>query len=313
MRIVESVLSPKPDNVNVKSSVLWSERNVRSLKLVPPPDAPKRSSTLSNVLEGTMNFVRKNVLSVNTLSLFAGITCMVAVVLAVWAIYMFKEQKNKMRNLQNMVVDMSLSEAKQRNGGVSNIRQTIETTPSSSLQKKQISVDNKLPVIDDKLQGMFHVPVSKQELMLNTQPVRNIPSDMEQMNELRKVQEEVAKLLTNPINIVMANMDTRSQSIDAPTSRVTIEDITNLEESSTQHMNGMVREATDQKRRFENMINFYSSQVQQDKESHINQFEEEDMDDDDDFLKDIELYAQEEKTMMEDMEQLQNDLQMVSM
>ena len=307
MRIVESVLSPKPENANVKSSVLWSERNVRSLKMVPPPpEAAKRSSTLSNVLEGTMNFVRKNVLSVNTLSLFAGITCMVAVVLAVWAIYMFKEQKAKMRNLQNMVVDMSLSEAKQRNGGVSNLNKPtpmVKNEPDVPKQpRKVIDTTPSFPLVSSFMGNM-----AKQDLLLSAQTMEKIPDEMEQMDELRKVQEEVAKLLTNPFNIVMSAMP----EIEKPTSTVTIEEITEIEKQSVKEMTGMVDGVTEQRKRFENMLNGYTSQM---KEGKTNDYEQYDIDgeDDDDFLKDIELYTQQEKSMQEDMEQLQNDLQMMS-
>lgn len=295
MRIVESVLSPKPDNVNIKSSVLWSERNVRSLKPVPPPDAPKRTSALGSVLEGTMNFVRKSVLSVNTLSLFAGITCMVAVVLAVWAIYMFKEQKAKMRNLQNMVVDMSLSEAKQRNGGVSNLQAT---------QMK--------PTIEKRPEPLMNpITPTKQKDMMSILPVQPVPTEQEQMNELKKVQEEVAKLLTNPFNIVMASASTFMPAEEKPTSKVTIEDITNLEDNTNKEITGMVKETSDQRRRFENMLSSYSTQMKEMPKIQETPIEEEE-DDDDDFLRDMELYKQQEQSMVEDMAQLQNDLQLMA-
>lgn len=295
MRIVESVLSPKPDNANIKSSVLWSERNVRSLKPVPPPDAPRRSSALGSVFEGTMNFVRKSVLSVNTLSLFAGITCMVAVVLAVWAIYMFKEQKAKMRNLQNMVVDMSLSEAKQRNGGVSNLQAT---------QMK--------PTIEKRPEPLMN-PITtptKQKDMMSILPVQPVPTEQEQMNELKKVQEEVAKLLTNPFNIVMASASTFMPAEEKPASKVTIEDITNMEDNTNKEITGMVKETSDQRRRFENMLSSYSTQMKEmPKIQETPSIEE---DDDDDFLRDMELYKQQEQSMVEDMAQLQNDLQLMA-
>ena len=311
MRIVESVLSPKPENANVKSSVLWSERNVRSLKMVPPPES-KRTSTLSNVLEGTMNFVRKNVLTVNTLSLFAGTTCMVAVVLAVWAIYMFKEQKAKMRNLQNMVVDMSLSEAKQRNGGVSNLNKPTLNKPTldkptldkptldKPVEKKPQQAISSLPLFS------FDSNTSKQERLLNAQPIRPIPDESQQLDELRKVQEEVSKLLTNPFNIVMA------VSPEKPASKITIEDITNAENQSLSQMDSMTSELSEQRKRFENMLTSYNT-VQSTENPKIQEiFDEEDGGDDEDFLKDIELYTQQENSIQEDMEQLQHDLQMMS-
>jgi hypothetical protein len=278
MRIVESVLSPKPENANLRSSVLWSERNVRSLKPI-QPEVPKRTSTLFNVLEGTVGFVRKNVLSLNTLSLFAGITCTVAVVLAVWAIYMFKEQKAKMRNLQNMVVDMSLSDAKQRNGGVSNIKTTSSGSSPSTVQ---------IPILADTLKA----PVSQNPV---AEPFGN------QMDELRKVQQEVAKLLTNPLNIVM----------EGPKSTVTVEDITNMEQVSKQEVNSMVRATTDQKRRFESMMNSYNVQMKEQPE--VQPVHEDDNDgSDEDFLRDLELYKQQEESIAEDARQLENDLQMAT-
>lgn len=296
MRIVESVLSPRPENINVKSSVLWSERNVRSLKPI-QPETKKPSSTLSNVLEGTVNFVRKNVLSLNTLSLFAGITCMVAVVLAVWAIYMFKEQKAKMRNLQNMVVDMSLSEAKQRNGGVSN----LQINPSNNTPQDSF--------VNTKRETVNSLVVQNKNNKIVKEPLPPIPNEQEQMNELKKVQEEVAKLLTNPFNIVMAS------ALEKPTSKVTIEDITNMEASSTGQITGMVQEVSEQKRRFDNMLNSYNIQA-----NSIPKIQpvvaDDDGDDgdeaDDDFLKDLELYKQQEDINAASLMELQNDLQLVA-
>lgn len=296
MRIVESVLSPRPENINVKSSVLWSERNVRSLKPI-QPETKKPSSTLSNVLEGTVNFVRKNVLSLNTLSLFAGITCMVAVVLAVWAIYMFKEQKAKMRNLQNMVVDMSLSEAKQRNGGVSN----LQINPSNNTPQDSF--------VNTKRETVNSLVVQNKNNKIVKEPLPPIPNEQEQMNELKKVQEEVAKLLTNPFNIVMAS------ALEKPTSKVTIEDITNMEDASTGQITGMVQEVSEQKRRFDNMLNSYNIQA-----NSIPKIQpvvaDDDGDDgdeaDDDFLKDLELYKQQEDINAASLMELQNDLQLVA-
>lgn len=296
MRIVESVLSPRPENINVKSSVLWSERNVRSLKPI-QPETKKPSSTLSNVLEGTVNFVRKNVLSLNTLSLFAGITCMVAVVLAVWAIYMFKEQKAKMRNLQNMVVDMSLSEAKQRNGGVSN----LQINPSNNTPQDSF--------VNTKRETVNSLVVQNKNNKIVKEPLPPIPNEQEQMNELKKVQEEVAKLLTNPFNIVMAS------ALEKPTSKVTIEDITNMEDASTGQITGMVQEVSEQKRRFDNMLNSYNIQA-----NSIPKIQpvvaDDDGDDgdeaDDDFLKDLELYKQQEDINTSSLMELQNDLQLVA-
>lgn len=314
MRIVESVLSPKPDNANIKSSVLWSERNVRSLKPVPPPDAPKRTSALGSVLEGTMNFVRKSVLSVNTLSLFAGITCMVAVVLAVWAIYMFKEQKAKMRNLQNMVVDMSLNEAKQRNGGVSNLQATqgkLQTSQDKPAITKRSETVDAYGVADTSRQ-LFSTPIAptKQKDMMSILPVQPVPTEQEQMNELKKVQEEVAKLLTNPFNIVMANTSTFMPTEEKPTSKVTIEDITNMEDNTNKEIISMTKETSDQRRRFENMLSSYSTQLKE--MPRIQETPSIEEGDDDDFLRDMELYKQQEQSMMDDMAQLQNDLQLVA-
>lgn len=279
MRIVESVLSPKPENANLRSSVLWSERNVRSLKPI-QPEGPKRTSTLFNVLEGTVSFVRKNVLSLNTLSLFAGITCTVAVVLAVWAIYMFKEQKAKMRNLQNMVVDMSLNDAKQKNGGVSNLK---SSAPSSSVITVPVMNQSETPKIP-------FVQRSVVETLPQTQA--------NQFDELRKVQQEVAKLLTNPINIVM----------EAPTSTVTVEDITNTENASFQEINSLVKGTTDQKRRFESILSSYNVQMQE--QPKVQPTEEADDGSDEDFLRDMELYQRREESMQDDVHQLENDLQL---
>lgn len=294
MRIVESVLSPRPENANVKSSVLWSERNVRSLKPM-QQEVPKRTSTLGNVLEGTVNFVRKNVLSLNTLSLFAGITCMVAVVLAVWAIYMFKEQKAKMRNLQNMVVDMSLSEAKQRNGGISN----LQIKDVSARTSQDLTVNTKRETINPLI-----TPKKQNETVKI--PLPPIPTEQEQMNELKKVQEEVAKLLTNPFNIVMAS------SSDKPTSKVTIEDITNMEETSTGQITSMTKEVSEQKRRFENMLNSYNIQANSIPKIQPVVVDDDGDDEDDDFLKDLELYKQQEDANTASLLELQNDLQLVA-
>jgi hypothetical protein len=293
MRIVESVLSPRPENINVKSSVLWSERNVRSLKPI-QPETQKPSSTLSNVLEGTVNFVRKNVLSLNTLSLFAGITCMVAVVLAVWAIYMFKEQKAKMRNLQNMVVDMSLSEAKQRNGGVSN----LQINPSNNTPQDSF--------VNTKREPVNSLVVQNQNNKIVKEPLPPIPNEQEQMNELKKVQEEVAKLLTNPFNIVMAS------ALEKPTSKVTIEDITNMEDASTGQITGMVQEVSEQKRRFDNMLNSYNIQANSIPKIQPVVADDDGEEADDDFLKDLELYKQQEDINTASLMELQNDLQLVA-
>lgn len=281
MRIVESVLSPKPENANLRSSVLWSERNVRSLKPI-QPEGPKRTSTLFNVLEGTVSFVRKNVLSLNTLSLFAGITCTVAVVLAVWAIYMFKEQKAKMRNLQNMVVDMSLNDAKQKNGGVSNIKTTTTGSGTSNFVPPAMNLSEtpKIPFVQRSV-------------------VEQVPqAQLNQFDELRKVQQEVAKLLTNPLNIVM----------EAPPSTVTVEDITNTEAVSTQEINSLVKGTTDQKRRFESIISSYN--VQMTEQPKVQPMEEADDGSDEDFLRDMELYQRGEESLQEDVRQLENDLQL---
>lgn len=281
MRIVESVLSPKPENANLRSSVLWSERNVRSLKPI-QPEGPKRTSTLFNVLEGTVSFVRKNVLSLNTLSLFAGITCTVAVVLAVWAIYMFKEQKAKMRNLQNMVVDMSLNDAKQKNGGVSNLKTSSPRPGVTTVPAMNLNETPKIPFVQRSV----------------AEPLPQ--TSLNQFDELRKVQQEVAKLLTNPLNIVM----------EAPTSTVTVEDITNMETASTQEINSMVKGTTDQKKRFESIMSSYNVQMKE--QPKVQPVEPEDADDgsDEDFLRDMELYQQSEESILQDAKQLENDLQL---
>jgi septal ring factor EnvC (AmiA/AmiB activator) len=220
---------------------------------------------------------------------------------------MFKEQKAKMRNLQNMVVDMSLSEAKQRNGGVSNLNKPVV---DSSINAKKTSemvsakaIDN-LPLISFDSNSNS----SRQERILNTQTSRPIPNEQQQMDELRKVQEEVSKLLTNPFNIVMA---TNTTTTEKPTSKITIEDITNMEDNTTREIQQISQEVSDQRRRFENMLSSYN--IQKSEQPKIQEvFYEDDGGDDDDFLKDMELYNKYENAMKEDMENLQNDLQLVS-
>lgn len=277
MKITESVLSPK-------NSMLLSERAIKSVRqetrLVPQNNTLQRTSTLGNVLEGTMNFVRKNVLSFNSLLMFAGLTCMVAVVLAIWAIYMFREQKAKMRNLQNMVVDMSLSEAKQRNGGVANSAAPVRN-PSTRIP---VTVAPSRPIVEEPITiPRFSAPIVG-------------PSENEQLMELRRVQEEVSKLLSNPIEMVFEKTQ--------PTVRV--EDITNLQAISKAEIGSMVTETTDQKRRFENILNSFAIQTKEEPKIQTPDVEE----DDDDFLKDIQLYEERETELRHEAENLEHDLQL---
>lgn len=306
MRIVESVLSPHP---NVRSSVLWSERNVRSLK--PIPDPPRQGNArrglfnVNQMLEGTVNFVRKNVLSANTLSLFAGITCTVAVVLAVWAIYMFKEQKAKMRNLQNMVVDMTLSEAKQRNGGVSSIQQQqqpIHPVKPRPMYTPSPATTGPPPM---SMTEAVMLPIIDPHHLRNLQNVKvdSYMEDEQQFHELRRVQAEVARLLTNPVNIIM----------EKPTSTVTIEDITNLRDNSNREVNNLVRETMDQRKRFETVLNSFDIQSRTEprilRKPLMEEYEDEE--EDDDFLQDLDLYREKEEELLENAQELQNDLQLV--